>query len=114
MIITPTKLDSDILEQQLLRLVKEKNNGFANVSELALQMGLASLTNPISINKALLERAIDAIRDQSQYEQFDRWAQVCQDSYGPDHFPVPEPMRGEPIIEDFGGIVAKGRDLLPF
>ena len=113
MIITPTKLDSDILEQQLLRLIKENKSVFADMSELALQMGLASLTNPISINKALLERAINAIRDQSQYEESDRCARVCQDYYNPDHFPVPEPKRGEPIIEDFGGLVASWKDLFP-
>ncbi len=72
MIITATESDYEILKGKLLTLIKENECDISNASDTAINAGLQTFTKPLSVHKLLLQRAIEAIRNQASLEQHER------------------------------------------
>jgi len=61
MIIKASKCDREYLEKQLLKLIKENDSDLSHASDDEIRAGLATLSEDFSVNRALVNRAIEQI-----------------------------------------------------
>jgi hypothetical protein len=72
MLLDTTDQDYEILKNELMSLIQENQDDLANPSETAISAGLATLRQPLPINRVLIERALKAIDNQSGWERIER------------------------------------------
>ena len=113
MIIKASKYDRDFLKEQLLKLCNGKINHLSNASETAIQSGISTLTEPFSVNRALLKRAMEQIRDTISTEDIEqrRYVFACQD----DEIKCTEQEERDKKIDSIGPeLVEEVFEMLPF
>ena len=63
MIIKASKNEIEFLKEHLLKLIKENESDLSHASDDEIRAGLATLSENFSVNRALVNRAIDQIRN---------------------------------------------------
>jgi hypothetical protein len=69
MILNTTDKEYEMLKNELMSLIQKSEDDLANASETAISIGLATLKQPLPINRLLIERALKAIYNQSEQER---------------------------------------------
>ena len=63
MIIKASKHDIEFLEKQLFELINENKSGLFQATDEEIRLGIATFSEDFSVNEALIERAVEQIRD---------------------------------------------------
>jgi hypothetical protein len=90
MIIKPNQRERELLKEQLLKLIKENESDLTHATDDDLQSGIFTFGYHFSVNRALIERAIEKIREEISQREYDEMQLRFSDEEGQRAFTAQE------------------------
>jgi hypothetical protein len=112
MILNTTDKEYEMLKNELMSLIQKSEDGLDKAFETAISAGLATLMEPLPINRLLIERALKAIDNQSGWERIERDERQIADHAAKEAFFKAEELNQlDRVDQDFFWSLAYDREI---